>query len=62
MRVGPAPAGHHECDETAAAFDGVAAGYHDSNATNPILAGMRRRVLAVAAVKATNVVIEVPGE
>jgi SAM-dependent methyltransferase len=32
--------------DTAEAFDGVAAGYHDSNAGNPILAAMRRRVLA----------------
>jgi SAM-dependent methyltransferase len=36
----------YTCKETAEAFDGVAAGYHDSNVANPILAGMRRRVLA----------------
>jgi len=45
--VGPAETGHDDWyDDTAEAFDGVAAGYHDSNAANPILADMRRRVLA----------------
>jgi SAM-dependent methyltransferase len=43
---GPARAGPHDGSvDTAAAFDSVAAGYHDSNATNPILVDMRRRVL-----------------
>jgi 2-polyprenyl-3-methyl-5-hydroxy-6-metoxy-1,4-benzoquinol methylase len=53
--VGPAEVGHFDAtgvseagryEDIAEAFDAVAAGYHDSNAANPILADMRRRVLA----------------
>lgn len=42
----PVNAGRDECEQTAEAFDGVAAAYHASNVANPILAAMRRRVLA----------------
>jgi SAM-dependent methyltransferase len=49
--VDPAPAGlRDDCRDTAAAFDSVAAGYHDSNGSNPILVDMRRRVLAAVGV------------
>jgi SAM-dependent methyltransferase len=45
--VGPADPGLYDREvDTAEAFDGVAAGYHDSNVANPILAAMRRRMLA----------------